>query len=174
MLRFIGRLILVPLGILLAAICAMLFLAIVGMVQPSVADAIAMTAFRTMDRAFRTMLEGEEAIRQFGWSLILFSRFVVVVLFLPVTLVAVVAEFFGLRPWLAQALGTGLLTALMPFALMPELTASSAFASSATGLLAATGALAGTIYWMIAGRNAGPDPKTIEERATVNAPRIRR
>jgi hypothetical protein len=174
MMRLIGRLIVMPLGILLAAFCALLFLGIVGMVQPSIAEAIATTAFRTMDRAFRTVLEGEEAIKQFGWSLVLFSRFVVVVLFLPVTLFAVIAEFFALRSWLLHALCVALLTALMPFAIMPELIGGSALASGATGLLAATGALAGTIYWMIAGRNAGPDPKTVEERATVNAPKARR
>jgi hypothetical protein len=174
MLRFIGRLIVIPLGIVLAAFCALLFLGIVGMVQPSVAEAIAMTAFKTMDRAFRTVLEGEEAIKQFGWSLVLFSRFVIVVLLLPVTLVAVVAEFFALRAWLVHALGVALLTAVVPFAMMPELIGGAAFASSVTGLLAATGALAGSIYWMIAGRNAGADPKTVEERATVKAPRIQR
>jgi uncharacterized membrane protein YecN with MAPEG domain len=174
MLRFIGRLIVIPLGIVLAAFCALLFLGIVGMVQPSIAEAIATTAFKTMDRAFRTVMEGEEAIKQFGWSLALFSRFVVVVLFLPVTLVAVVTEFFGLRPWLLHALGVALLTALMPFAMMPELIGGAPFASGVTGLLAATGALAGSIYWMIAGRKAGADPKTVEERATVKAPRIQR
>jgi hypothetical protein len=36
------------------------------------------------------------------------------------------------------------------------------------------GALAGTIYWMVAGRGAGVDPMSIEERATVKAPPLRR
>jgi hypothetical protein len=174
MLRFVGRLILIPLGIVLAAFCALLFLGAVGMVQPSIAEAIASTAFQTVDRAFRTVMEGDEAIRQFGWSLVVFSRFAIVVLLLPVTLIAVIAEFFGLRAYLIHALGVALLTAAMPFALMPELISGFAFASRATGLLAATGALAGTIYWMIAGRGAGRDPQTIEERATVKAPANRR
>lgn len=174
MMRFIGRLILIPLGILLAASCVLVFLGIVGVVKPAVGDAIAMTAFRTMDRMFQTVLEGEEAIRQFGWSLVIFSRFAVVVLILPVTLVAVVAEFFAFRSWLFHALVTALLTAAMPFALMPELIRGFQFASSATALLASAGALAGTIYWIIAGRGAGSAPKTAEERATVKAPPARR
>ncbi len=172
--RVFARLILIPLGIVLAAFAALVFLGIVGMTQPTVADALVTTAFKTMDRMFRTLMEGEEAIKQFGWSLVLLSRFVVVVLLLPVTLVAVVAEFFAFRAWLFHAAMAALLTAAMPFALMPELISGFAFASGATGLLAATGALAGSIYWIVAGRSAGADPLTVEERATVKAPPIRR
>ncbi len=171
---FIGRLIMIPLGIVLAAFCTLLFLGVVGMVQPGIAEAIATTAYGTVDRLFRTVLEGEEAIMQFGWSLVILSRFVIIVLVLPVTLVAVVAEFFGFRAYLFHALGVALLTAAMPFAFMPELISGYAFASRATGLLAGAGALAGTIYWIIAGRSAGSDPKTVEERATAKAPAVRR
>jgi hypothetical protein len=174
MLRFIGRLILIPLGIALAAICVLLFLGIAGMLQPGVADAVAATAFQTMDRAFRTVMEGEEAMLQFGWSLLLLSRFAVVILFLPVALTAAVAEVFGIRAYLFHALCAAVLTAAMPFALMPDVAARVPVTSWATMLLAAAGALAGTIYWMVAGRGAGRDPLTIEERATVNAPRVRR
>jgi hypothetical protein len=58
--------------------------------------------------------------------------------------------------------------------MLPNLMAGSALASPLTGVLAATGALAGSIYWMIAGRSAGADPPSIEDRATVPAPRPRR
>lgn len=172
--RFIGRLILIPIAIAIAAFCALLFLGIVGMTQPDVAKAIASTAYQTMDRLFRTVMEGEEAIKQYGMSLVLFSRFVVVVLILPVTLTAVIAEVLGFRAYLFHALFAALLTAATPFALMPELIAGFPYASPATGLLAATGALAGSIYWMLAGRSAGSDPPTIEDRATVQAPKARR
>lgn len=171
--RFVGRLILVPLAIAVAAFCALLLLGIVGMTRPEIAQAIAETAFRTMDQLFRTALDGEEAILRYAASLALFSRFVVVVLILPVTLIAVVAEVFGIRAYLFHALFAALLTAAMPFALMPELIRGFAYASPASGLLAAAGALAGTIYWMLAGRSAGADPLTVEDRATVKAPRAR-
>jgi len=173
-LRFLGRLILIPIAIAIAAFCALLFLGIVGMTQPSIAQAIAETAYQTMDRLFRTMLEGDEAIRRYAESFALFSRFVVVVLILPVTLIALVAEVFAWRAYLFHALLAALLTAAIPYALMPDLIGGFAFASRATGLLAATGALAGTIYWMLAGRSAGADPPTVEDRATVKAPRPRR
>jgi hypothetical protein len=174
MLHFVGRLILIPLAILIAAFSALVFLGVVGMVQPEIAKAIAGVASGTLDKVFRTVLEGEEAIKQFGWSLVLFSRFVIVVLFLPVTLVAVIAEFLGIRSYFFQALVTAIITAVLPFAMMRELIEGFDFASGATGLLAATGALAGTIYWVIAGRNAGSDPPSVEDRATVKAPKARR
>jgi ABC-type antimicrobial peptide transport system permease subunit len=174
MLRFLGRMILIPLGIVLAAIVVLIFLGAVGMAQPGLADALASTAFKTIDRGIRTAFEGEEALKQFGWSLVALSRFGLVVLLLPVTLVAVVAEFFALRAWFFQALAAALLTAAMPYALLPEIVARGGVTSWATLLLAAAGALAGTIYWAIAGRSAGADPMTVEERATVKAPRVRR
>ena len=172
--RFIGRLLLIPIGIALAAFCALVFLGIVGMTRPEIAQAIAETAYRTLDQMFRAAMEGETAIIRYGQSLVLFSRFVIVVLLLPVTLVAVIAEILAFRSWFFHAPGTALLTAAMPFAVMPELIQGLPFVSPATGLLAATGALAGTIYWMLAGRGAGSEPPSIEDRATVKAPRVRR
>ncbi len=172
--RFIGRLILIPIAIAFAAFCALLFLGIVGMTKPEIAQAIAETAFRTVDQLFRTAMQGEEAIIRYAQSLVLFSRFVIVVLLLPVTLVAVVAEFLAIRSWFFHAPAVALLTAAMPFALMPDLIAGFPFLSPATGLLAGAGALAGTIYWMLAGRSAGSDPPSVEDRATMKAPRPRR
>jgi hypothetical protein len=172
--RFLGRLILIPLAIAIAAFCALLFLGIVGMTRPEIAQAIAETAYRTMDELFRTALAGEEAIRSYAQNFVLFSRFVVVVLIAPVALTAVVAEVLGFRAYLFHALLAALLTAAMPFALLPDLIRGFPYASPATGLLAAAGALAGTIYWMLAGRGAGADPLTVEDRATMPAPRVRR
>jgi len=172
--RVLGRLILVPLAIAIAAFCALLFLGIVGMTRPEIAQALAETAYRTMDQLFRALFEGEEAIRRYGQSLVLFSRFVIVALILPVALVAVIAEFLSIRAYLFHVLVAALLSAAIPFALLPELMQGSALASPAAGLLAATGVLAGTIYWMLAGRGAGSEPRSVEDRATVKAPRVRR
>ncbi len=103
--RLIGRLILIPIGIAIAAFCALLFLGIVGMTKPEIAQAIAETAFRTVDQLFRTAMQGEEAILRYAQNFVLFSRFVIVVLLLPVTLVAVIAEILAFRAWLFHALG---------------------------------------------------------------------
>jgi hypothetical protein len=173
MLRLIGRIILVPLGILLAGIIILAFLGFVAVIQPGLAETISSTVFTIFERVWYAVADGETGIRSFGQSLTTFSRFPVVVLFLPVTIVAAVSEVFGLRNWFVQALMAALLTAILPWAMHPEVIAGKGIASPVTGLLAAAGAVGGTIYWMVAGHSAGPSPKTIEERATIRAP-IRR
>jgi hypothetical protein len=174
MLRFIGRLILIPLGILLAALFAMSFLGVVAVVQPLAAEALTGWAIQAFDRLWRAAAEGDEAIRRYSLSLVAVSRIPLVVLFLPTAVVAAVAEVFAMRSWFLQMLLAALLTALVPFALAPEIMQKAQLASTITGVLAAMGALAGTIYWMVAGRGAGVDPMSIEERATVKAPPLRR
>jgi hypothetical protein len=170
MLRFIGRLILIPLGILVAALVVLVFLGFVAVVQPAVAGVLSETVLKVFENAWYAVNDGEEGIRKYAASLMGFSLFPVVVLFLPVTVVAAIAEVFGIRSWFLQALVGALLTALLPWAMYPEIIAGKAMASPATGLLAVAGALGGTIYWMIAGHSAGSPPRTIEERATIKAP----
>jgi hypothetical protein len=174
MFRLIGRLILIPLGILLAAFAAMLFLGFVAVVQPFAAEALTGWAMKTFQSLWSAVNEGDAAIQQYAMSMVALSRVPLVVLFLPAAIVAAVAEVFALRSWIVQMLLAALLTALVPFALAPEVMGRAPLASLITGVLAATGALAGTIYWMVAGHGAGSEPKTVEERATVKAPPIRR
>jgi hypothetical protein len=174
MLRFIGRLILIPLGIVLAAFTAGAFLVSAGFLQPNIGGALTEAAISTVRLMVQGVMEDGEAPDRIlrlakGLTSLSFA-----VLFLPVALVAAVAEVFGMRPWLLQALLAAFLTALLPWAMTPELIAGQPLASPLTGLLAATGALAGSIYWMVAGRNAGPEPRSIEDRATVKAPVRRR
>ncbi len=171
MLRFLGRLILIPLGIAFAALAALMFVGVVAVAQPSAAEALTGWALGAFQRLWTAIAEGEEAIRQYGASLIAFSRIPLVVLLLPVGVVAAVAEVFSMRAWLLQALLAGLLTALVPFALAPEIMARSASTPTIMAVLGTTGVVAGTVYWLIAGRTAGPEPKSVEERATVRAPR---
>jgi hypothetical protein len=172
--RLLGRIILIPLAILIAAITAGFFLVITGFVQPQLGGAIAEAAIRTMQILADSLMEDGEALDRFARLAKGLSTLTLAVMFLPVALVAAVAEVFSLRWWIVQALGAALLTALLPWAMLPNLMAGTPLASSLTGVLAATGALAGSIYWMIAGRSAGADPPSIEDRATVRAPKPRR
>jgi hypothetical protein len=171
MFHFLGRLILIPLAILIAAITAGSFLIITGFVQPQIGGAITDAAITTMRTLAESLMEDGEAIDRFARLAKGVSTLTVSVLFLPVALIAAVAEVFSLRWWIVQALGVALLSALLPWAMMPNLMAGAQLASSLTGILAATGALSGSIYWMIAGRSAGAEPQSIEDRATVKAPR---
>ena len=68
-------------------------------------------------------------------------------------LAALIAEAFSIRSWLAWGPGLGLLFAAAPFAAAGQETALR----SPHGLigLTACGIVAGSIYWLIAGRTAG-------------------
>ncbi|MGL4637348.1 MAG: hypothetical protein ACRCWF_15305 [Beijerinckiaceae bacterium] len=172
--RFLGRLILIPLGIAIAAFLAGTFLVVAGFVQPQLGGALTEAAITTLRRLVESLMEDGEAAVRFGRLAQGLSTLTVALLFLPVAIVAAVSEVFSVRFWFVQALGAALLTALLPWAMLPSLMTGTPLASSLTGLLAVTGALAGSIYWMVAGRSAGSDPKTVEDRATVRAPAVRR
>jgi hypothetical protein len=161
MLRVFGRLFLIPLAILIAAIVSGSFLVITGLVQPQIGGAVTDAAIATLRTLVESLMEDGEAIDRFGRLAKGLSVLTVSVLFLPLALVAAVTEVFGIRWWIVQAVGASMLAALLPWAMMPTLM---------TGILAAAGALAGTIYWLIAGRSAGAEPASAEDRATVAAP----
>jgi hypothetical protein len=169
-----GRLILIPLGMAVAAFFAGTFLVVAGFVQPQLGGALTEAALSTVQRLMESLMEDGEAAVRFGRLAEGMTTLTVAVLFLPVAIVAAVSEVFSLRSWFVQALGASLLTALLPWAFLPSLMAGTPLASALTGLLAATGALAGSLYWTIAGRSAGSDPKSVEDRATVRAPAIRK
>jgi hypothetical protein len=173
--RFLARLfLLVPLGILLASLAAGSFLFVASVAQPQLGGAITDGAITTMRTLFESLLLEGEAVERFGRLAKGLTTLMLAVVLLPAALVAAASEVFGLRWWLLQAGGAALLTALLPWAVLPEMMSGTPLASALTGLLAATGTLAGSVYWMIAGRSAGSDPLTVEDRATVNAPRIKK
>jgi hypothetical protein len=172
--RIFGRLILIPLAILLASFVAGTFLVVAGFAQPQIGGAITDGAIITIRTLFESLLEDGEAVDRFARLSKGLTTLTLAVLFLPVVLVAAVSEVFNLRWWFVQALGAAFLTALLPWAMLPTVIGGTALASSLTGLLAATGALAGSIYWMIAGKSAGRNPLSAEERATVRAPYVKR
>jgi hypothetical protein len=174
MLRFIGRLILIPLGLALAAATAGVFLVAVGFVQPQIGGALTEAAIATVRMLVQGVLADGESLERLMRLAQGVTSLSLAVLFLPVAIVAAVAEVFSLRLWFLQMLMGALLTALLPWAMTPELITGQPLASPLTALLGATGALAASIYWMVAGRAAGREPETVEERATMRAPAARR
>jgi hypothetical protein len=172
--RIFGRLILIPFAILLASFVAGTFLVVAGFAQPQIGGAITDGAITTIRTLFESLLEDGEAADRFARLSKGLTTLTLAVLFLPAVLVAAVSEVFNLRWWFVQSLGAAFLTALLPWAMLPNVIGGTALASSLTGLLAATGALSGSIYWMIAGKSAGRNPLSAEERATVHAPYVKR
>ncbi len=135
MLRFIGRLILIPLGLALAALAAGAFLISVGFVQPRIGGALTEAAIATLRMLVQSMLADGESLDRFVRLAQGVTTLSLAVLFLPVAIVAAVAEVFSLRLWFLQMLMGALLTALLPWAMTPELIAGQPLASPLTALL---------------------------------------
>lgn len=77
--------------------------------------------------------------------------------FLPAMIFAVIAEILGKRSWLFHAIG-GMAVAAAALAARPEeLSRPGLFM-----LVLASGAVGGTVYWLIAGRSSG---KTLDRAA---------
>ncbi len=171
MLHVLGRTFLIPLGLILSAVAAATVLIMASVVQPTIGGAITEGAMTTLRAVFDNHMSDADAPERIARLAIGFSKLTFALLFLPVALMAATSEIFSLRSWFVQALGAALLTALLPWAMLPSLLQGTAFASPITGLLAATGAFAGSIYWMVAGHGAGRSPRSIEDRATFTARR---
>jgi hypothetical protein len=87
---------------------------------------------------------------------------------MPLVVAALVGELARVRSWLWYACCSGLVAAAVPFALRLGLDTNRAVtqaganvASQTEGrfllLFFLTGVIAGTVYWLIAGRSAGGD-----------------
>lgn len=137
MAHMIGRLILVPLGFVLAAASALVIAVSIGLER------------LTQASASLPIIEWMAAIVTGGFSLT--SGLTLI----PALAVIVVGEVARIRSWLYYLVGGGLSLALLPF--MGVLESGSVEALSAGALwqvLATAGFAGGLVYWVIAGRSA--------------------
>ena len=155
-------LLLIPLALILAVSASTLFLLVVCVIDPIMADLMGATVaagFRSLLEAIFASDEPDllvlDTLRDIGRVLFVF-------LVLPPLLVVLVSEVTraGRLLWLAG--GTGVLTAAVPWILRGS---SSHAATPAelhiSAVLGLTGAVAGLVYWAIAGRSrvtAPPSP----------------
>ena len=149
----LARLVLFPLGIVLAAAVEVVFLPLAALFDSGTREA----GFALGHAAFFALIEsangGGGDVAAFGAAL---SAGFVAICLLPLLIVALMGETFGVASGLWYVLGTGGLAALMPFVLR---------ASFHTGALAPTGmeqrflllffltgAVGGALFWLVAGR----------------------
>jgi NADH:ubiquinone oxidoreductase subunit 6 (subunit J) len=93
------------------------------------------------------------------------GRLFFTLLIAPPLFIALISEVIGARRALWYAGATGLLTAAVPWLLRGSPRMASPAELHVSLVLGLTGAVAGLVYWMIAGRSAGPKPP-----APVSAP----
>lgn len=150
--RLLGRLVLVPLGLLFAIPGGVMALGTAAILDPIMAEFARIVlwsgAFALADSFADGDLVGQgRAAAAFGWAATL--------LVAPPVFVALVGEVAGLRALAWHAGGTGLVTALLPWLMRGRMAQPSAGEGHLTLILFGVGAIAGAIYWLIAGRSAG-------------------
>jgi hypothetical protein len=167
--RLIGRLFLLVLGLVIAIPFGTLALAIGVAIEPAARELAATLGFATLWSVLSDLAAGEPPDERAVALFTAFSTALFALLVAPPTLVALIGEVLGWRAFLWHAVGTGAVTAALPWAGRARggLARFSETALDAEGrltlILFITGAVTGSVYWLIAGRSAG-------RRAAASAP----
>lgn len=139
--KTVGRLVLIPIAFILAALTAAAIVVSLGLEHFTQAihgaDAGEETVVRTFD-----FMQQVSALTS-GLSII------------PALAVVIIGEVGRIRSWLYYMFGGGVALACVPF--LARLSQNEALvmpASTVWQVLATAGFAAGTVYWLIAGRNA--------------------
>lgn len=160
--RFLGRLVLAALGLVLAIPAGAGALSLLLVVDPTAQGWLLGGALAGLDAALPDLAAGL-APETMLIALAGLAQALFVLLVLPPFLVALVGETLGWRglSWYGGA--CGLLTAALPWlvrgAPRPGGPAERLAAEAhLTAILFLAGAAAGLVYWLVAGRRAGTDP----------------
>lgn len=152
MLRWI---LLIPFACLLAMAAALIFLAMASVASPAVALLIGGGVERLVDLLFGLAESGVDPAPAAQAAFALIGKLGLAILVMPVALVAVGSELFRLRSGLVQSGLTGLLTALLPLAMLRLSRSPSPAELEIISGLFLVGAATGFVYWLLAGRGAG-------------------
>jgi hypothetical protein len=164
--RFLGRVLIVLFGLLLAVPTGLLALVIGIVIEPAAQDllgALGLAGFQAVhaeiwrggapDSAAADLLVGAWAVST-------------AILVVPPALVALVGEAIGTRSFVWYSFGCGALTAALPWLSRgsgPLREGNPALGAEGrlTALLFLSGAAAGLMYWLVAGRSAGRKPSPV-------------
>lgn len=155
-------LLLIPFALLIALGASGTFFLLATMIDPVMATLTGDTLFvgfwAFIDAVFTSDTPGlvvEDALLAIG-------RLAFTLLVLPPLVIAAFSEIIGLRS-LAWYMGaTGVLTAAVPWIMRGEARIASPEELHVSFVLGLTGAVAGFVYWAIAGRDAGERPAATE------------
>ncbi len=154
--RILGRLVLFLVGLIFAIPAGTVTLVAGIFFEPTAQELIARVGAALMDLLFIDAFEGagDLVVRDIlagFWSLSL------ILLIAPVTVVALAGEVTGTRSFVFYGGLTGAATAAIPWLMRGGFAHTPALAAEGriTALLFVTGAVAGLVYWLIAGRGAG-------------------
>lgn len=158
--RFLGRLFIGSLALLLAIACGTAILGLGMMLDPVSREVLGRLGLVGLFSGLNDLASGigPETLL---FALAAFARALFVLLVVPPVLVAVLGEALNWRsaPWYGA--GTGFLTALVPWlargAARSGGTQALVLEGRITAILFLTGAASGLVYWLIAGRRGHRD-----------------
>lgn len=137
---------------MLAAVFATFFLA---MIVPEFGEVVGV-AVAAWVRALMTMLlHGHGGEREVAAILVRASALAAALLLAPVIITAVASELFRWRSWAIQAAVAATLSVVFPLGVLAPRRMLSGAETRVLVALALVGVVAGSIYWLIAGRGAG-------------------
>ncbi|KQO59431.1 MULTISPECIES: hypothetical protein [unclassified Methylobacterium] len=153
--RFLGRVFVGCLALLLAIPCGAFVLGLGAMLDPVSRDVLGSLGLAGLFEGLNDLASGigPETIL---FALAAFARALFLLLVLPPVALAVIGETLNWRSAAWYGAGTGLLTALVPWLARSAARAgdTQAFAQEGriTAILFLTGAASGLVYWLVAGR----------------------
>jgi hypothetical protein len=159
----LARLILIPTGLVLGAAAALVFLPVAALFDPVTREAgAAIGSFGIMAALANATGAAEGEVAAFGAAIATGLAAICVV---PLVLTALIGEVARVRSLVWYAGATGLISAAMPYILRAGLRTKSLAGDDANLaeqrfllLFFLTGALAGFIYWAVAGRGGLREP----------------
>jgi len=155
-------LLLIPFALLIAVGASSFFLMVASMIDPVMAtltgDTLLVGFWSFVDAVFTADDPGPIVTEAF----LAVGRLVFTLLVFPPLLVAIVSEVLGLRSVVWYAAAMGVLTAAVPWILRGAARVGSPLELHVSLVLGLTGAVAGLVYWAIAGQRAGRSPQAAE------------
>ena len=155
--RLLGRAFLFSLGLLFAIPAGLLALAVGVAVEPAARELVAELGIVGIDAFLWDFWEDGHADLDAAGVIVGVWALSATLLVLPPAFIALVGEVAGLRSFVWYGFGTGLLTAALPWLGRGDWGEGAPLGAEArlTVLLFLTGAAAGLVYWLAAGRSAG-------------------
>ena len=166
----IARLILVPVGICVAAAGAFFVLLLESVFNAGLASLVGDLLWRVADLVANAAAGDDVDSERIALLVGATWKLAASVIFAPTLVVAVITEVMGLRSYLLQAVASTLLTMALPFALLPKTLSVAGLPSPILTALGIAGLCAGTLYWFIAGRGAGRSRRPANPPVLDNGP----
>jgi hypothetical protein len=148
-------LLLIPFALLIAIGASSFFLMMASIVDPVMASLTGDTLFVGFWSFVDAVFTSDDPGPIVSDAFLAVGRIVFTLLVFPPLLVAIVSEVLGMRSLVWHAGATAVLTAAVPWILRGAARVGSPLELHVSLVLGLTGAVAGLIYWMIAGQGAG-------------------